>query len=352
MKMHGMAAELESRAPAPRILLARLSAIGDIVHGLPVLCALRARWPHALLVWVVEKAGAEILHGHRALDEIITLPRGWLASPRAVWRLRQRLRQYRFDTAIDLQGLTKSAAAVWLSGARQRIGFGGENSREISRWFYTEIIMPTAVHVVEQNLELLRPLGVERPAVCFDLPQHPAAAAKAEEFIRANNLTPGFAVINPGAGWLSKRWPAARFAAVARHLGKCHGLHAAVTWGGEEELRLAQEIAAAAAGYALVAPATNLPELIALLRRSRLCIASDTGPLHIAAALGVRCIGLYGPMPAERNGPYGQGHVTLQRIRLSGSSRERRQANPLALEAIAVDDVCCACDEILAAASG
>ncbi len=339
-------------AVAPRILLVRLSALGDIVHGLPVLCALRARWPRSLLAWAVESPAADILRGHRALDEIIALPRGWLASPSAAWRARCRLRHLRFDLAIDLQGLTKSALLAWLSGAKKRIGFCGENCREISRWFYTDAVLPTAVHVVEQNLELLRPLGIERPEVRFDLPQHAEAEAKADDFIRRHHLEKGFAVLNPGAGWPSKRWPPARFAAVACHLAQHHSLRSVITWAGAEEYQRAQEIAAAATGQALLAPATNLVELIALLRRGRLCIASDTGPLHLAAALGVRCVGLYGPMPAERNGPYGQSNATLQRIRLSGSSRERRQANALAMKAISVAEVCRACDEVLAALGG
>ncbi|MCX7934705.1 MAG: lipopolysaccharide heptosyltransferase family protein, partial [Planctomycetota bacterium] len=158
-------------APAPRILLVRLSALGDIVHGLPVLCALRAQWPEAFLAWAVESPWAAILHGHSALDEILPLPRGWLASPAAIWRWQQRLRKYKFTIVIDMQGLTKSAFLGWLAGAKERIGFGGENSREISRWFYTLTVKPTATHIVEQNLELLRPLGIAWSEVRFDLPR-------------------------------------------------------------------------------------------------------------------------------------------------------------------------------------
>src|SRR5438132_14009284 len=110
---------------APRILIVRLSAIGDVVHGIPVLNALRAHFPAAFLGWVVEGRSADLLRGHPALDRVIQVPRKWLKSPRAVWRLRRELHDLNFDIAIDLQCLTKSAIAARLSGAKRRIGFGG-----------------------------------------------------------------------------------------------------------------------------------------------------------------------------------------------------------------------------------
>ena len=198
----------------PRILIVRLSAIGDALHGLPVLCALREAFPTAFLAWVVEGRTAELLRSHPALDEVIGVRRGWLKSPRAVVDLRRRLRALRFDTTIDLQGLAKSAVAARLSGARRCIGFGGRDGRELSRWLNNTLVVPTATHVIDRNLELLRPLGIERPAVRFDFEISAADLAAAHRMLHDVDLAEPFAVINPGAGWPSKLWPADRFAAL------------------------------------------------------------------------------------------------------------------------------------------
>ena len=331
----------------PRILIVRLSAIGDVIHGLPVLGALRERFPQARLAWVVEDRAAALLRGHPALDELIEVPRGWLKSPRTVWQLGRRLRGFGPDVTVDLQGLTKSAIAAWLSGARRRIGFGDEKGRELSRWLNTELVRTTSAHVIDCNLELLRPLGIESPAVRFDVPEQETDAAAAEAMIRQAGLADGFAVINPGAGWPSKVWPADRYAAVARHLGQHGGLPSLVVWAGAQERAWAEQIVAGLGGHGRLAPRTSLLELAALCRRARLFVGSDTGPLHLAVAVGTPCVGLYGPMPAERNGPYGPEHVALQEMRFEGSARQRRNASSELMEAIGVEMVCDACDWLL-----
>jgi len=334
-------------SPSPRILIVRLSAIGDVIHGLPVLCALRERFPQALLAWVAEERAAALLRGHKALDELIIVPRGWLKSPRVVWELRRRLRALRFDMTIDLQGLTKSAVAAWLSGCSRRIGFGDEKGRELSRWLNNRRVRTRRPHVVDCNLELLKPLGIESPPVRFDVPENEADRAAAEAMIRQAGVEDGFGVINPGAGWPSKLWPTKRYAAVAGHLGRAWGLPTLVVWAGQQERAWAAEIAAGSDGHGRVAPPTSLTELAALVRRARLFVGSDTGPLHLAAAVGTPCVGLFGPMPAERNGPYGIGHIALQRVRFEGSSRRRRNAPREVMEAITIGQVCEACDRIL-----
>ena len=147
---------------SPRILIVRLSAIGDAIQTMPVACALRERFPDAFLAWAVETRAAALLRGHEALDELIELPRGWLKSPGGVWRLRRRLHDLQFDTTIDVQSLTKSAVLAWLSGAKRRIGFGNPGGRELSKWFNNQRVDPKATHVVDRYLELLRPLGSSR----------------------------------------------------------------------------------------------------------------------------------------------------------------------------------------------
>jgi lipopolysaccharide heptosyltransferase I len=326
-----------------RFLISRLSAIGDVMHTLPVLCALREAFPTAFIAWVVEGRNGELLRGHPALDELIVVKRGWLKSWVAVRELRSKLKALQFDTAIDVQGLTKSAIVSRLSGAKTRIGYAGTDGRELSRWLNNVWIEPTATHVVDRNLELLAPLGIVRPTVRFDLPVIASAEALADRTVSGK-----FAVINPGAGWKSKLWPRDRFAEVARHLGDLHGLAPLVVWAPGEEKDWAEEIVGDAADYATLAPPTSLVELAAICRRASLFIGSDTGPLHIAAAVGTPCVGLFGPMPAERNGPYGPQHIALQKMTLTGRSRDRRNAGPESMLAITAEEVCQACDQLLA----
>ncbi len=340
-------AEKQTPQESPRILIVRLSAIGDVVQSMSVACALRDRFPTAFLAWVVGEPGGTLLRGHRALDEVIPLPRGWLKSPKAVWQLRRRLRAMRFDTAIDAQGLTKSAIIARLSGARRRLGFGDPWGREMSRWFNNETVDTTAVHVVDRNMQLLRPLGIDASPVRFDVPELPADRESAERYIHENNLGDGFAIINTGAGWPSKLWPGDRHAAVAIHLGQCRNLPTVVIGGNDAERAMAEQIVARSEGHARLAPPMTLPELAAVMRRGRLFVGSDTGPLHLAAAVGTPCVGLHGPFPAEKHGPYGPGHIALQKMHFTGSTRQRRNASSQCMEAITINDVCEACDQLL-----
>jgi lipopolysaccharide heptosyltransferase I len=334
-------------APAPRrVLIVRLGAIGDVVHGLPVLAALRRAWPAARLGWVVEPAGAKLLAGVSALDERIIVPRGWYRSPTGMWRARSAVRGFGADVAIDLQGLTKSALLAWFSGAKRRIGFDGTDGRELSRWLNNVRVTATARHVVDRNLELLGPMGGgSNGPVEFPLAREVEAERFAAEYAtRAGSGRP-IAVINPGAGWASKRWPAERFTAVARHLVE-RGLCPIVVWGNVAEWHAAVEIAGAA--DVLLAPATSLAQLTSLVRRAALCVSGDTGPLHLAAAVGTPCAAVFGPSSAERNGPYGSGHVAVQAERFDAADRRRRKSRADLIESIPAESLIEACDRILA----
>jgi lipopolysaccharide heptosyltransferase I len=334
----------------PRILIVRLSAIGDTIQTMPVACALRDRFPQAFLAWAVESRAAALLRGHPAIDELIELPRGWLKSPGGVWRLRRRLRALRFDVTVDVQSLTKSALLAQLAGAPRRIGFGNPGGRELSRWFNNERVDPKAAHVVDCYLELLRPLGIESPAVRFDVPEREEDRAAADAIVRQLAVDAGFAMVTPGAGWPSKLWPAERYSAVVRHLQGAWGLSTVVVWAGGSERLLAEQIAASAP-TACVAPPTTLPQLASLARRARLFIGSDTGPLHLAAAVDTPCVGLYGPWPASRHGPYGARNIALQQMIFEGPTRRRRTAPPIYMESITTEMVCEACDRILRASA-
>lgn len=337
-----------SSRKSPRILIVRLSAIGDVIHGVPVVCALREALPQAFLAWVVEGRPGDLLEGHHAIDALVRVPRGWLKSPREVWQLRRRLHSLRFDTAIDLQCLTKSAIAAWLSGAPRRIGKGGEDGRELSRYFHNELVPCAGRHVIEHYLDLLRPLGIAAPEVRFDLPEAERDARMATELLARSGLQAGrFALVNPGAGWPSKIWPAERYGELAQRLSTVHGVKTLAVWGVPSELPLADAIVASSAGSALLAPPTSMTELGALCRRAAIFIGSDTGPMHLAVAVGTPTISLHGPSKAEWCGAYGPHNVRLQVRYEEGSALERRQADDSAMRAIGVDMVAEACNQLL-----
>jgi heptosyltransferase-1 len=342
----------------PRILIVRLSAIGDVIHGVPVLCALREALPEAFLSWIVEGRAGDLLDGHPALDELIRVPRGWLKSPREIWRVHRRMHALKFDMAIDLQCLTKSAIAARLSGARRRIGKAGEDGRELSKWFHNELVACGGSHVIEHYLELLKPLGIgalesKSPAVRFDLPERAADARTVEDFLRTSGLAGRrLAILNPGAGWPSKVWPAERYGELARHLAKVHGIVSVAVWGVPSELPLAERIVATSGGHAILAPATSMTELAALCRRAAIFVGSDTGPMHLAVAVGVPTISLHGPSKAEWCGAYGRENVRLQVRYEEGSALERRKADDSAMRAIEVPLVAEACDRLLRSGVG
>ncbi|MEN6367509.1 MAG: glycosyltransferase family 9 protein [Thermoguttaceae bacterium] len=332
---------------SPRILIVRLSAIGDVIQSMPIACALRRRFPDALVTWVVESRSAELLQNHPALDEVLTVPRGWLKSPKTLWRLRRQLRERRFDIALEAQGLTKAALLARLSGAPRRLGFGPPWGRELSPWLNTESVETPGPHVVQRNLQLLRPLGIESPEVEFLVPERSEDARTAERMVGEFQVERGFALINVGAGWPSKLWSADRYGAVAAHLGAVHQLPTLVLWAGADERAMADRVVADSQGRARLAPKTTLSELAALARRAKLFLGSDTGPLHLAEAVGTPCVGLYGPWPKDIHGPYGPQHIAIQKAFFKGSTRERRTAPPTLMAAITTADVCEACDRIL-----
>ena len=166
--------------------------------------------------------------------------------------------QLKFDIAIDLQCLTKSAITAWLSGAPRRIGKSGEDGRELSQWFNNELVEASGTHVMEHYLSMLRPLGIDSPALKFDMPERAAEAEMVERFLQTSGLAGRrFAVLNPGAGWPSKIWPAERYGALARHLHEAHGVASIAAWGLKSELPLAETIVAMSARARPIGAAHN-----------------------------------------------------------------------------------------------
>ncbi|MBI2216386.1 MAG: lipopolysaccharide heptosyltransferase I [Candidatus Rokubacteria bacterium] len=308
------------------IAIVKLSALGDIVHVLPVAAALRARWADARLAWVVERPHAAILRRHPAIDEVVTVDtRAWRRARRPsdvaralrdVAAVRRRLRLIRPAVALDLQGLLKSGIVTRATGAPLRIGFGAARCKEplAARFTNRHVVPPaSARHVVDQYLALLEPLGLERPAKPeFHLPWDDGAESAIEAFFAQAGLVARdrLVVLNPGAARPDKRWPASEFASLARLLVRRARARVLVLWGPGEDA-VARTIAGDARDV-IMAPPTDLDELLSVLRRASVVVAADTGPLHLAAALGVPCAALFGPTSSERNGPYGEGHRRFQ----------------------------------------
>jgi ADP-heptose:LPS heptosyltransferase len=195
---------------------------------------------------------------------------------------------------------------------------------------------------------MLRPLGIESPAVKFDLPERAAEADVIERFLQASGLAgKRFAVLNPGAGWPSKIWPAERYGALARYLQDKHGVASIAAWGLKTELPLAETIVAMSAGHAQIAPPTTMLQLAALCRRAALFVGSDTGPMHLAVAVGTPTISMHGPSRADWCGAYGRQNIRLQIRYEDGSSLERRRADDSAMRAITVEMAAHACDHVL-----
>jgi heptosyltransferase-1 len=334
---------------SPRsIVIVKLSAIGDVLHGVPVAVALKRAFPAARIGWAVEGRAADVLAGHSAIDHLFRLPRGWLKSPPAVLALRRQLRDFAPEVAIDLQGLLKSGVATWLSGAAMRIGFARPVAREQSWLASTNRVRPVATHVVDRNCDLLVPLGIRETRPEFQMPSWPVSRERVRQWLAPLGLPESPVVINPGAGWTSKLWPPERFAAVTRELHRRRGLRSIVVWGGGAERTAAERIVAEAAGAAVLAPDTSLQDLGELCRRARLMISSDTGPLHLAAAVGTPCVGLFGPVPAARNGPYGPQHVCVEPPAGIRPAWDDRKTDTVSMAAIDVERVVAAAESLLA----
>lgn len=305
-----------------RFLISRLSSLGDVVCTLPAATALKRAFPEASISWIVSKPFADLVRGCGAVDEVIEAKKSlakkdWpeLSDP--------------FDAAFDLQGLFKSAWPIHLATAKAKLGYHWQ--REGSALFSRRVIPdPTSFHVVDQYVDVVRAYGAEADRASFGLTPSATDLANVKERLAADGIT-RFVVMNPGAGWETKRWPSSSFGEVAGWLAM-QGL-ATILIGGatEADKATAEEVNASAPNpqpptpstHALPSPSctevhatlpylniwtgkTTVGELIALLSLAQAHLAGDTGSTHIAAALGVPCVGLYSITNPRRSCPYGQ----------------------------------------------
>jgi len=288
-----------------RFLIVRLSSLGDLVHTIPAVAALRLSFPAARIDWVVDGRWAGLIELMSGIDHIIELRRSLQGQLSCI----RDLRAAHYDCAIDLQGRYRSAVLAWLSGARDRIGRDREATREPgAALFYTDRVIPTGRHIVDMNLELVQRAGATVPAeMQFPLRVPESQTRKVREKL-AQEAIGAYVVASPGGGWKSKRWPPERYGALCAELWRLHGLRAIVNIGpGEEDIARVLLEAAGPAKPLVLCP--SFAELAALLLDARLVIAADTGPLHLAAALGTRVVALFGATDPARNGPVPHGAV-------------------------------------------
>ena len=314
------------------ILIVRLGALGDIVHAIPAAAAIRAAMPDARIDWIVDARHSPLLELVTAIDRIVRIHgRGVAAWSDAV----RRLRETRYDVALDLQGLMKSAVLARASGAARVAGFSIWHLREKgARPFYSETdrsvpLEPDSaghqsdddtVHVIRKNLHLLRILGIHTDCIEFPIARVPSPVA---ETLRDRFAGDKFALINPGAAWPNKRWPADRFGAIASFLRDVRGFRSLVLWGPDEE-SLAAEVVTASGGAAELAPPTSIHDIFEIARLSDLFVSGDTGPLHIAAAVGTPVVGIFGPTDPARNGPWSPADEIVTRYEACGCHYDRR----------------------------
>ena len=318
----------QSQLPrSDRILIVRLGAMGDIIHGLPAVSALLAAAPNAKVGWLIEERWAELLctlptprSGPRSpqrplVDRIHTVnTRQWRNSPFSAQTWERvaaglsDLHAERYDVAIDLQGAIRSSLLARWSGAPVIYGFA-QPREHLASMFYTRQAIAAGNHVVEQNLSLVENVaGHPLNPAPVELPEDETARQDCDRWLQDRNFK-DFVLLNPGAGWSAKQWPAERYGQVATQLTD-YGMKSVINFGPGEE-NVANAVKAASNGAAETFTG-SLTRLIALTRRARLFIGGDTGPMHLAAALGVPVVAVFGPTDPARNGPYDVRNIVLR----------------------------------------
>ncbi len=333
-----------------RILIVKPSSLGDIIHSLPVLWSLRKAYPDAYIGWVVKEVWQDVLADNPLIDHLIILKKGAGGIISAV----REARRTGFDTAIDLQGLFRSGIITSLSGAGERIGFS--NAREFAHFFYNKTVEPPSdrMHAVDRYMLTLDTIRNDqitlnppfsRGGVRLRFPLYVSIddAGWVKQFLLENDLSgmKPLIAINPSARWAKKRWPAASYSALINQLIK--ELKAGIIIvGGKDDAPIAEEIASNVhERICIAAGKTSIRRLAALLEKVNLLITNDSGPMHIAAALGTPVVALFGPTDPSLTGPYGRGHIVIRK-HLECSPCLRRpctKGKAVCMEAITVEDV-------------
>ena len=313
--------------PEPRFLVLRLGSLGDIVHTFPAVAALRETFPAAEILWLTNPRWRFLVESCGLASEVRDIETRSLSSLRAAI---QGVRQARWDASIDYQGLWKSAALPFFGGVKRRIGFSSHTIRETGvPLLYTDRVKATTVHIADQNGELSARAGTRRIAAPVCLRVSPNDEAAVRTLLRGAGID-RYLVLSPGGGWRAKCWPAERFGALCLQARNALGLRCVVNYGpGEDDLANAVRTASGDADPLLYCG--ELGPLMALLRNTACVVGGDTGPLHLAIALGTPAVALFGPTDPQRNGPY---HVSASTEQNGGrDSAARRNGDDIILRA-------------------
>ena len=289
-----------------KILIVKPSSLGDIVHSLPFLNAIKLRFPNAHIHWVVAKGFEGLLEGHPMIDKLWVIDKdAWKRIGNVKGTLVELgslfgdLKKERYDLVIDLQGLLRSGIIAAATGSRTRIGF--KEAREGSRLFYTHKIEGAKdIHAVERYLKIAAFLGCDVSDISFPLPP--------SEFPSTFDLDKDYAVIVPGARWKTKRWPEEEFGELTSRLPL-----QSVIVGSKPDKDIADLIVSLSRGKATsLAGNTSLKELIEIISNAKFVVSNDSGPMHIAAARGIPVFAIFGPTDPQRTGPYGTVHAIIK----------------------------------------
>ena len=294
------------------ILIIKPSALGDIVLALPALAALRRSFPQARISWLVRPEFADLLCGQPDLNELIFFDRRllgkWWYQPKALTKLIQfcnMLRGGRFDLVFDFQGLFRTGFFGWMTGCKRRFGMAG--AREFACMFYTDKVRQdsTCIHLVDYYLKMVASAGAQQGGIGFKLPQDSKADEQVKKLLISKKVnTENYVVLVPGAAQPEKRWPVERFAQLADKIADKFGMSVVATSSESERASVDVLLASAKAYVVNLAGRTTIRELISLLKGASLIISNDTGPGHIAAALGVPVVMIFGPTNPARVCPY------------------------------------------------
>jgi len=335
------------------VALIRLGALGDIIHGIPLIHAIKKYRPELRIVWVAERKWEKVFSIVDGIDELIlfdkpseVLTKDGLAS---LGNFRRLLRSKGIDTAIDMQGLLKSSLVARAAGASEIIGFSPFFCREALSALLTKTrVKPpkSARHVVDKNMALLKPLGIECHEVQFPV-RLPKQSERIDVFLEKVGHGRPRVIINVSAGWETKKWPISRFSEVGDALVSRFGAKIIIVWGPGEE-GMALDLARIMEHDSFVSVETDILELAVFASKCDIVISSDTGPLHIAAAVGTPTVAIFGPTDPSRNGPYGRIHRTLVHERSCGNCYKRSCNKVPCMHDVSVEDVLVACNELLA----
>jgi heptosyltransferase-1 len=302
---------MTSPAARQKILVVKPSSLGDVVHSLPFLNAVKSRCAEAEVHWVIARGLEDLLEGHPMINKLIVINKDeWKSlsksgrTVREIAGLFRSLRREQYDIVVDLQGLLRSGLIAMAAAAPLRIGF--EEAREGSRFFYNrKVRVGEELHAVDRYLKIAAALGCGAEKVVF-----PFAPAKKEtgEAAKVRESLGAYAAIVPGARWDTKVWPAVNFGRIAGALP-----WRSVVVGSRADMPRADVVVAESGGKAVsLAGKTGLRELVEIMKHAVLVISNDSGPMHIAAAFGVPVVAIFGPTSPERTGPYGKGHIIIR----------------------------------------